>query len=283
MKKLYLIFLFLIPFMVNGQHYIKEYEYNASENDSKIKSRHYAISELRKQVVDEVGVLINTQTNVTNNNGKYNYQENTIIISESITETKILDEKWNGETYYIKVDIYVDKKQLNERLKNKVVQNVIITHNYENKNNNEYLINPIKKEKNYYIYGDFHTKYHKNYNMMSSGICFGYVSNNIFDIGIYGLTSFNKDIKYINTGINLGFYIFNKNIILKIPLRIGSGNINNNFFGTIEPGLECGLKIKNISLTSGISYILTDNINYSDLISGYNLYFKITYKRDIYR
>ncbi|GHB72558.1 hypothetical protein GCM10008107_22440 [Psychrosphaera saromensis] len=91
---------------------VKEYTYRASENDSKVSARRAALEQLQKAAIEEVGVHI--QSSVVNHESviqgklKQEMQLNFKTFSQALTKTKILDEKWNGETFYIKAEIEVD-------------------------------------------------------------------------------------------------------------------------------------------------------------------------------
>lgn len=92
--------------------FIRDYTYNASENDSKVSARRAALEQLQKAAIEEVGVhiqssVVNHET-VTQGELKREMQLNFKTFSQALTKTKILDEKWNGETYYIKAEIEVD-------------------------------------------------------------------------------------------------------------------------------------------------------------------------------
>jgi len=95
--------------------FIREYTYNASEDDSKNSSRKKAIKQLKSILSEEVGTHIESSLNMetTVKNGVSNKYVKSEInsLSASITKLKILDEKWNGITYYIKASVKIDEEQ----------------------------------------------------------------------------------------------------------------------------------------------------------------------------
>jgi tetratricopeptide (TPR) repeat protein len=101
--------------------FVKEYTYKASEADSKISCRAIAINQLRSMLLDELGVYVESQRLLkTNDEGGKNTQdfaENISTISAGITKLDVLDETWNGETFWMKASITVDTTSLQESLR----------------------------------------------------------------------------------------------------------------------------------------------------------------------
>ena len=110
-----LIFLVSIQFKSNAdsREYIRHYTYHASETDSKISARQSAIQQLQAMVIQEHGVSINAS--IDNKelliNGEYQktFEANYTSNSSALTKTEIIDESWNGEEFYIKAKIIIDK------------------------------------------------------------------------------------------------------------------------------------------------------------------------------
>ncbi len=95
--------------------FIREYTYRAGDDDSKNTSRKKAISQLKSILSEEVGTHIESSLNMetTSRNGVSNKYVSSEInsLSASITKLKIIDEKWNGTTYYIKASVKIDEEQ----------------------------------------------------------------------------------------------------------------------------------------------------------------------------
>ena len=91
---------------------IRDYTYNASENDSKVSARKAALEQLQKAAIEEVGVQVESsvvsQKSVSEGKLKQDMQLNFKIFSQALTKTRIIEEKWNGEHFYIKAEIEVD-------------------------------------------------------------------------------------------------------------------------------------------------------------------------------
>ncbi len=98
----------------NEEVFIKSYTYNASDDDSKNSSRKKAILQLKSLLSEEVGTYIRSNLEMKeindNNNATRKVIQEISSISASFTKLHILDEKWNGKTYYIKASILIDKK-----------------------------------------------------------------------------------------------------------------------------------------------------------------------------
>ena len=92
--------------------FVREYTYNASENDSKVSARKAALEQLQRAAIEEVGVQV--QSSFTNKQEikkgqlKQEILSNMKTFSQALTKTKVLAEKWNGESFYIKAEIEVD-------------------------------------------------------------------------------------------------------------------------------------------------------------------------------
>ena len=106
--------LFLIMF-VNAENktFIREYTYQASESDSKITARNQALTEVKKLLLEELGVYVESYVNYTVESQGGHITKDFITneikqLSVGITETKILEETWNGEQYYVRAEIVAD-------------------------------------------------------------------------------------------------------------------------------------------------------------------------------
>lgn len=100
--------------------FVREYTYNASENDSKVSARKAALQQLQVMVIQEVGVQVRSsfevEDHVTNDELSRDVQAHYGTYAKALTKSVILDEKWNGETFYIKAEIFVDTDQVGQQL-----------------------------------------------------------------------------------------------------------------------------------------------------------------------
>lgn len=115
MKNLFvaLFCLLSVSLFADNKVFIREYYYQASESDSKITARTKALSEVKRLLLEELGVYMESYTNyiTEDKNGDVSkdfFQNEIKSLSAGITETKILEENWNGIQYYIKAEIEAD-------------------------------------------------------------------------------------------------------------------------------------------------------------------------------
>jgi Mg-chelatase subunit ChlD len=100
--------------------FLREYVYEAGEADSKISSRAIALGQVKQLLLEELGSYIQSEIVVasTENGGDFKSFSRSELrsITAGITETKIIEEKWNGEQFYLKANITVDEDFLRLRL-----------------------------------------------------------------------------------------------------------------------------------------------------------------------
>lgn len=94
---------------VHAKSYIRDYNYNASDADSKITSRTNALDQVKLILLQEIGTHIRQEINITKDGLGNSYaSEDVEAITAGLTKVEIIDEKWNGETYYLKASIEAD-------------------------------------------------------------------------------------------------------------------------------------------------------------------------------
>lgn len=114
--------------------FIREYHYQAGESDSKISSRTKALTEVKRLLLEEIGVYLESYINYseekTDDRISSQFLKKEIEqISAGITETSILEENWTGVEYYIKAEITVDPddviRQLNRSIEHRKASVVV--------------------------------------------------------------------------------------------------------------------------------------------------------------
>lgn len=107
--------------------FVKDYYYQASENDSKVSSRQKALIEVKTLILEEIGTYIESYVN-------YTVQSDTKEISNTFfekeikqitagrVEVKVLEENWNGVEYYVKAQVVVDPDEILGQL-HKTIEN----------------------------------------------------------------------------------------------------------------------------------------------------------------
>ena len=85
--------------------FIKEYTYQASEDDSRNSSRIIALREVKRILLEELGTYLESVTEVQN----FQLTKDQItMLTAGIVQTEIVDEKWDGRTYWLKSKITAD-------------------------------------------------------------------------------------------------------------------------------------------------------------------------------
>ena len=119
MKRKILFFICIFFFLFNGQafadlkEFIREYTYQASEVDSKRSCRIQATTEVKRLLLEEIGVYLETHTEVKN----FQLSKDKITaITAGIVCTKKVDETWDGEKYWLKASMVVDLDDIQQKI-----------------------------------------------------------------------------------------------------------------------------------------------------------------------
>lgn len=106
-----IIFLFFVPHFVFAETktFIKEYTYQASEDDSRNSSRIIALREVKRLLLEELGTYLESETEVKN------FQltkDQVTTLTAGIVQTEIVKEKWDGHAYWLKAKIAADSEKV---------------------------------------------------------------------------------------------------------------------------------------------------------------------------
>lgn len=113
--RIFTIFMLLMFFSNNllAETYIREYTYHASEADSKLSSRTISLQEVKRELLNELGTHITSLINIRKDSDGSIYGEDDIVsLSAGFTSVEILDERWDGKTYYLKAQLKADPKEV---------------------------------------------------------------------------------------------------------------------------------------------------------------------------
>jgi tetratricopeptide (TPR) repeat protein len=94
----------------------RDYTYQASEVDSKVTARTFATEQMRTELLREVGEFLHSEITLARSDTSERFAQKIEAITAGIVEMKILDERWDGATYYIKAEMTVDPKEVNRRI-----------------------------------------------------------------------------------------------------------------------------------------------------------------------
>ena len=101
----------LLPSMASAKtvSYIRDYSYQASEADSKLSSRTIALEQVKRLLLEELGTYVISVTEVKD----FAMTKDKIIsFTAGIVSMVVLEEKWDGRTYYLKAKISADTDEL---------------------------------------------------------------------------------------------------------------------------------------------------------------------------
>jgi hypothetical protein len=122
----YVLCFLLVQLLINDveaqkKTFIREYIYEASETDSKVNSRQKALTEVKALLIEELGTYVESYVNheITDENGiitKDFFNNEITTLSAGTTETKILEERWDGYEYYVKAEIIADPEEVVRRI-----------------------------------------------------------------------------------------------------------------------------------------------------------------------
>ena len=117
--------LFLLAVLqLHSESYVREYAYNAGENDSKATARKAALDAVKVELIQEVGVTVMSslekETTVRGDEAKTMIRSNLATFSVAMTKTEILDEKWDGEKFWVKVRMEVDPDTMKNQVKKSI-------------------------------------------------------------------------------------------------------------------------------------------------------------------
>jgi TPR repeat protein len=106
------IWISFIP-VLNAKIYIRDYTYDANELDSEETSRVIALDQIKYILLSEIGTHIRHTINIKKGDSGDNYANEDIeAITAGLTKVKILEEKWNKPTFYLKAEIEADENQV---------------------------------------------------------------------------------------------------------------------------------------------------------------------------
>jgi tetratricopeptide (TPR) repeat protein len=89
--------------------FIKEYTYAASDLDSKVSSRTIALEQVKRFVIEELGTYLRSDTEVKNFELT---RDQLTAFSAGFIRMSVIDEKWDGKTYFVKVQVTTDPNEV---------------------------------------------------------------------------------------------------------------------------------------------------------------------------
>lgn len=118
-----LLSLVVVSFIVSAAYadvviFSKEYTYQASDFDSRNSSRTIALEMVKRLLLEELGTYLVSETEVRNMRLT---KDQITTYSAGIVSAKVIDEKWDGKTFWLKAIVSADPKEVEKSLK-KIVE-----------------------------------------------------------------------------------------------------------------------------------------------------------------
>jgi len=107
----FLIFMVAVPADLQAKTvtYVKEYYYQANELDSKVTSRTIALAQIKRLLLEELGTYLMSESAVKD----FELTKDQVsTYTAGIIAAVIIDEKWDGKTYYLKAKLKVDADEV---------------------------------------------------------------------------------------------------------------------------------------------------------------------------
>jgi tetratricopeptide (TPR) repeat protein len=101
------------PALAETKTFIKEYIYQASDFDSKMSSRTIALEQVKRLLLEEVGTYLISETEVKD----FQLTKDKITtLTAGIVQAEILNEQWDGRTYYLKAKMSIAPQEVTKFL-----------------------------------------------------------------------------------------------------------------------------------------------------------------------
>jgi tetratricopeptide (TPR) repeat protein len=97
--------LYALPLRASVEVFEREYTYQATKIDSRESSRAIALEQAKKLLLDELGIYVEATSIVEDDKIKTNEIK---VLTAGVVKTEILDEKWDGSKYWMKVKLEAD-------------------------------------------------------------------------------------------------------------------------------------------------------------------------------
>ncbi|MFZ3122833.1 MAG: tetratricopeptide repeat protein [Thermodesulfovibrionales bacterium] len=112
---LVIVFLsFAVPSHAEKVTFVKEYTYQASELDSKASCRTISLEMVKRLLLEELGTYLISETEVKDFKLT---KEQVKTYSAGIVGAEIIEDKWDGKTYWLKARVSADPKEVSKALK----------------------------------------------------------------------------------------------------------------------------------------------------------------------
>jgi hypothetical protein len=118
-SKAALILAVLFPLVANAamQEYVREYTYRVGDSDSKVNSREISMQEIKVELLSELGTYISSRVDISQDGKSKDEFENEVsALTAGFVRVDMLEERWDGETYYLKAKLSADPDDIIKRI-----------------------------------------------------------------------------------------------------------------------------------------------------------------------
>lgn len=117
-----LVSVILSPVYANEQVFVRDYDYIATEYDSKYTAKIAAVDGLKSTLLDELGVYVQTEINIQQDSFGRSYMTKDMVqLTAGILSLKLLQERWNEVSYYVEGEMRANPNEVRqavEKLRN---------------------------------------------------------------------------------------------------------------------------------------------------------------------
>lgn len=114
---LFLVTLFPLTAVAEMQEYIREYTHRVGDADSKVTSRQISMQEIKVELLSELGTYVNSRVEISQGNKtETEFKEEIIALTAGFVQVDMIEERFNGETYFLKAKLSADPDDVVARI-----------------------------------------------------------------------------------------------------------------------------------------------------------------------
>ena len=102
------------------KNYVREYSYKASELDSKVSARKNALDQVKAMLLEEIATYVYSSNDMTQSlsvDYQKQFVQNVKNVSAGFLGVKVLDEKWDGDVFWLRAELRADPGKILDELK----------------------------------------------------------------------------------------------------------------------------------------------------------------------
>lgn len=109
-----------VDVMAVEKAYIREYSYKASELDSKVSARKNALDQAKAMLLEEIATYVYSSNDMTQSlaaDYQKQFVQNVKNVSAGFLGARILEEKWDGNIFWLRAELRADPDKIVDELK----------------------------------------------------------------------------------------------------------------------------------------------------------------------